>query len=83
MFKPILTEILPKTVQVVDSAEATATALREALIKNHLSNQQVSQGVVQYLVTDSVKRFLQVGAVFLGESLEYAAIELVDICAYD
>ncbi len=78
VFKPLLNTLLPKDVQVVDSAEATADAVKQALIKNKLLNTKTSVGMVHYLVTDLVKRFEGVGEIFLGEALNHACVELVN-----
>ncbi len=79
VFKQALKKILPKNIRIVDSAEATAKAVQQALIENKLLNTQSSKGSTHYLVTDLVQRFEQVGAVFLGEALNHAAVELVDV----
>ena len=79
VFKPLLTALLPAHVQVVDSAEATAVMLKTVLTDAQLLNVEPVRSVdVHYLVTDSIKRFQSVGALFLGESLQTAAIELID-----
>lgn len=80
VFKPFLQTLLPKEVQVVDSADATALALEEILISAHLSKpKQSPPGNVHYLVTDSVHRFQKVGAIFLNEPLLMTDIELIDV----
>ncbi|MBA2656951.1 MAG: glutamate racemase [Tatlockia sp.] len=78
VFKTLLATMLPEKVTIVDSAEATAIALREKLIKANLVCDK-HQALVNYLVTDSVKRFQTVGEIFLGEALPGENIELVDI----
>lgn len=76
IFKPIIQTLLPQ-VTLVDSAETTALALQETLSQCNLLNPNASQ-TIQYLVTDSIQRFRQVGQIFLGEPLDDANIELVD-----
>jgi glutamate racemase len=78
VFKACLMRLLPKGVHVVDSADATADALKRTLTQKNCLRATRAQGVTHYLVTDSVARFEQVGEVFLGESLQHQAIELVD-----
>ena len=80
VFKPLLDEILPKGVHVVDSAEATADTVKQALLDASLLNTKKMQNKIHYLVTDSVTRFGAVGAIFLGEPLNQDDIELVDAC---
>ncbi|MDX2345271.1 MAG: glutamate racemase [Legionella sp.] len=79
VFKVLLKKILPKDVQLVDSAEATADAVQHALQKEGLLNTVLSQGSVHYMVTDLVKRFELIGEVFLGEALNHTCVELVDV----
>ena len=80
VFKPLLSTLLPKGVNVVDSADATATALQQLLTRENLLNVgRSSSSNVHYLVTDSVRRFQKVGEIFLNEPLSIADIELVDV----
>ncbi len=79
VFKPLLLTLLPAGVNVVDSAEATAVALKQLLVDKNLLNPSLVLGSAHYLVTDSVKRFQSVGKIFLGESLGLGDIELVDV----
>ena len=79
VFKSLLTSLLPPGVQVVDSADATAVALKQVLSQQNLLTQNpLLPATTRYLVTDSVKRFQSVGALFLGEPLLADEIELVD-----
>lgn len=78
VFKPLLKGLLNENVAVVDSADATAEALQECLVRMDLLNQTTSPGQVGYLVTDSVKRFRAVGEIFLDMPLSLEDIELVD-----
>jgi glutamate racemase len=77
VFKPMLSTILSPEVTVVDSAEATAQALQALLHEKSLLNARGHTPEIQYLVTDSVRRFQSVGEIFLGEPLQ-GKIELVD-----
>lgn len=79
VFKPLLKTLLPSTVQVVDSADATAFALKRVLMESQLLTSSTAKGSVRYLVTDSVMRFQSVGEIFLGDALALGDIELVDI----
>ncbi|MCR9192091.1 MAG: glutamate racemase [Gammaproteobacteria bacterium] len=80
VFKDTLKQLLPQEVQVVDSADATAAALKQRLLEDNLAHPNVQgQGDVHYLVTDSVKRFQKVGEIFLQDTLQERQIELVDI----
>lgn len=80
IFKPLLASLLPEGVAIVDSAQATATSLHTLLADKNLLNEESNiGGTVQYLVTDSIKRFQSVGTIFLGEPLAHGDIELVDV----
>lgn len=77
VFKPLLNRLLPSGITIVDSAEATAAACLNLLkAQNLLSTSPSPQ--LQYLVTDSVKRFQSIGEIFLGQALVQADIEQVD-----
>ena len=79
VFKPLLTSLLPASVTIVDSAEATAQALKQVLQERGLQSPPDHDITpTSYLVTDSIPRFQQVGALFLGEALAHEQIELVD-----
>ncbi|KTD20536.1 glutamate racemase [Legionella lansingensis] len=80
VFKTVLKTLLPDGVTIVDSAEATAKALHDVLVKADLLTTNGSTSTVNYLVTDSIKRFQTVGEIFLGEPLNVERIELVDAC---
>jgi glutamate racemase len=79
VFKPILSHLLPAGVTMVDSGEATAQVLQRTLIERQLLKpEQPNPGHTRYLVTDSLLRFQNVGAIFLGEPLAPNHIELID-----
>lgn len=78
VFKPLLASLLPAGVAIVDSAQATAQALYEALKHDDLLREETDASPKNsYLVTDSVQRFQNVGEIFLGNSLRAEDIELV------
>ncbi|WP_133137865.1 glutamate racemase [Legionella rowbothamii] len=79
VFKSLLTNLLPKGVTIVDSAHATAYSLCTLLEQKKLLNDSSAVATVNYLVTDSIKRFQSVGEIFLGEALSATDIELVDV----
>ena len=80
VFKTLLATMLPASVKIVDSADATAIALQQVLEKEGLSNSSPTDEIrIKYLVTDSIKRFQHVGKIFLGEKLISEHIELVDV----
>ena len=78
VFKSLLEGLLPDGVRLVDSADATALALKQLLINEDLLCDSSNAPFIRYLVTDSVKRFQSVGPIFLGQPLEIDDIELVD-----
>lgn len=78
VFKTLLASMLPKTIKIVDSADATAETLQQVLFTKNLLNTTKRKGQISYLVTDSIRRFQNVGEIFLGEPLASEQIELVD-----
>src|SRR3990167_3618813 len=78
VFKPLLQQLLPMHVQIVDSAAATANALARVLQERNLLNESsLSARTIQYLVTDSKERFRSIGEIFLGEQLDVASIDII------
>ncbi len=78
VFKETLKKLLPKDVEIVDSAIATSEALKQVLKDRNLLNPETYRPQMQYLVTDSVERFRQVSPIFLGAHLAQDAVELID-----
>lgn len=79
VFKPLIADLLPSGVTIVDSAQATALSLHAMLAERNLFTDDLGSPIkVNYLVTDSVQRFQKVGKIFLGEELRVEDIELVD-----
>lgn len=77
VFKPLLATILPSSVAIVDSAEATAKHVQCLLRDRSLLSDGPHQPT-QFLVTDSIERFQRVGQMFLGESLHRKQLDMVD-----
>jgi glutamate racemase len=71
--------VLPARVQIVDSAQTTAAAVRRLLQTVPVKAPDMAHGSVTLLATDSVARFARVGSRFLGESLSVDAIQLIDL----
>lgn len=78
VFKNLLASLLPPGVAIVDSAQATADALNGLLQSSMLLNDSREPSHVNYLVTDSVRRFQKVGEIFLERPLSLDDIELID-----
>jgi glutamate racemase len=76
---PALRNIVGSAINIVDSADTTAAAMRR-LLPQHLPPQR-TQGLrrVSLLATDAPERFARVGARFLGEPISAADVELVDV----
>ncbi len=77
VFKPMIQSLLPHQVNLVDAADATAKALKNILLAHDLLH-PMAAARIQYLVTDSVRRFQQVGQIFLHTPLQAQQIELID-----
>jgi len=76
---PALRKVLGEDVAIVDSAATTAAALAAALDRHGLRRPGGAAGRVELLATDGPDRFARVGAVFLGQPLAPAAVEIVDL----
>lgn len=76
--KPALQDVVGGTVRIVDSAVTTAEALAAMLAARGLASGS-GDGSTRFLVTDGEERFARVGPVFLGEPIEAADVERVDL----
>jgi glutamate racemase len=76
---PALRAVLGDDVQIVDSAATTATTLAAVLGQRSLLSPCADDGAVTLLATDGPERFARVGAVFLGQALSPADVEIVDL----
>lgn len=76
LLRGVITEALPG-VKIVDSAEATARITQAVLAERGLLRVADSPDVANYLVTDNLSRFIEVGQRFLGRAPE--PVELVDL----
>jgi glutamate racemase len=74
LLRPLLRRVVPANVEIVDSAESTATKVVELLGKE---SGQGTTGSLCCYATDSVEKFRKLGSKFLGHAIE--KIELVDI----
>jgi glutamate racemase len=74
LLRPLLRRVVPPQVEIVDSAESTASKVAEMLGKNRTLGQP---GELRCYATDSVEKFRRLGGKFLGRPIEN--IELVDI----
>jgi glutamate racemase len=69
---------LGPNVEVVDSAVAAASAVREELHARGLETTSAA-GSLQFLATDAPERFAEIGRCFLGGSLAVADVERIDL----
>lgn len=84
---PVLREAIAAAtgprVRLVDSAETTAEVVATCLLRSGLRAGHGTRGPghagVRFLATDAPARFVRVGAVFLGEAIAPADVELVDL----
>jgi glutamate racemase len=75
LLAPVLRKITPTHMKIVDSAESTATAVREMLAsREHVDRDHRS---FQFFVTDSVEKFKRLATRFLGRQVD--RVEHVDL----
>jgi len=81
LIKPLLHRIAPPHVQIVDSAESTAEAVRKLLRRSPLpdpgQNERRQLPRLGFFATDSTEKFLRLGARFLGRPI--ADVQHVDL----
>lgn len=77
VFIQSLTAILGKEINIVNSAKATAIAVKTITQKMNLeSTAQNSQ--LTFLVTDSPERFARIGEIFFGRRIDHSIVHLID-----
>jgi glutamate racemase len=77
LLKPLFRRVLGDAVVQIDSAEETATALRDALTGRGLEAPADVEPFHRFAVSDDAGRFLEVGGRFLGARLR--AAEVVEV----
>jgi glutamate racemase len=74
LLKPLLQRIMGPEVKLIDSGQATATALETILIDKALAAPGGAAPTHRFVVSDDEARFRQVGARFIGERLGTAEV---------
>jgi len=69
-------------IQLVDSAQTMAEAVKRRLAASRQLNNAETQGSLTFLVTDGPERFARVAGNFFSEPIDPGAVELVDIQHY-
>ena len=77
--KASIKNVVGEQVMLVDSAETSASNLRDQLNKHDLLSPASCAGRVRFLVTDGPSRFARVAKNFYSEPVDVQQIELVDI----
>ena len=79
----VIAATLGSGVRIVDSAATTAAAVRAQLERLELLRPALAplapDGALHYLATDGVERFAAIGGRFLGQPIDAAAVELIDL----
>jgi glutamate racemase len=73
LLKPVLQEVVPKGVTLVDSAESTAHAVAKLLDRQanrrDRSTPSTDSATIKFFVTDSAQKFQRLGKLFLGSPM--------------
>lgn len=77
-----IASVVGDTIQLVDSAQTTAEAVKRELEIKALLNTEEGRGGLTFLVTDGPERFARVATNFFSERIDPASVELVDIQHY-
>ena len=78
MLKDAIAHVAGVDVKLVDSGETVADAAAKLLAEGALMRAS-GEGDVRFLATDGPERFARVGSLFLGEAIDAADVELVDL----
>ncbi len=79
LLKSAIQNVVGNDVALVDSAQTTALAVKEALTKLNLENMAGKSAQIRYLTTDDVARFVRTGSLFLQTELAEKSVELIDL----
>lgn len=79
LLKPTLKQVLPASIQMVDSAQETARTVQRLLVEDGLLNLGAC-GNWQFFVTDVPQRFERVGEAFLGTELTRVKRVALSLC---
>jgi glutamate racemase len=74
LLKPMLQKVMGPEVTLIDSGEATATALEAILAEKSLAAPAQARAQHRFVVSDDEARFRQVGSRFIGEKLGRAEV---------
>jgi len=77
LLKELLSRIMGQGVSLIDTAEATAKAVKKSLGEKNLLRKGNHKAVYKFFVSDDPEKFLQLGMRFLGEGIDKA--ERVDL----
>jgi glutamate racemase len=80
LLKQPIARVMGNSVRLIDSAEETAKATRQALAALDLLNPSVTAGKREFFVSDSPEKFKRISQLFLGKRI--GKVGLVDINAY-
>jgi glutamate racemase len=69
LLKPVIGEIVGRTVRLIDSAEETAADARRMLAANDLTA-AAGEGAYRFVASDDPQQFLTLGRRFLGSAIE-------------
>ena len=77
LLKETIQRVMGDEIKLVDSAEETALEIKEVLARENLLNDNNSNSVREFYLTDVSETFISVAGRFLGEKID--KIEMVDI----
>ena len=77
MLKPLIHAVMGESVQLIDSAEETASELAAVLAEREIEAAPGHEPSQRWVATDDAARFAHVGAVFMDGSL--SPVEIVDL----
>lgn len=79
LLRETIREVAAEGISLIDSASTTAGVVAEALRAGNAARRADGPGTLRLLATDSATRFARVGGRFLGQELNRADVEIVDL----
>jgi len=79
LLRDTIQDVADRGVTLVDSASTTAEAVRQTLLRGNTRRVTDAMGTLRMLATDGATRFARVGGRFLGQELNAADVDIVDL----
>jgi glutamate racemase len=70
LLKNTIKSVTGKNIKLIDSAAATAIAVKQMLMQKNLLNKSKARGKYTFFVSDNPKKFAETGSIFFGKKIK-------------